>query len=170
MHEQKPLDENHLDDQLVKFTDRILETERSDGELDLSTQDELRALQETVILLKKGILESEPDQEMADRMRANLVSEWRASRQTEVRETLWERVRRMNPFQRSSWQSSSSARRNLAMSFAVAAVIIVIGFIIFSPPLPSGQPAAAFGAGKFVILFVGVVAGLFLIWTIRRKD
>jgi len=172
MHEHPRLDDQNLDDQLAAFTDRLLAKEGSEGDLDLSPNPELRELQETLVLMKMAAGDTQPGQDMADRIRNNLVAEWRESGIEKQPVSLWERVRQFSPFHKTAWQSTVSRQRTFALSFAVAlAAVVVAAVFVVSPSTEINLLATAGGQFAFLgTIVVGIIAGAIMLWARRSKD
>src|SRR5574341_1254608 len=66
-----------LDDELARFTDRLLGGEPPDTQESAGVDTELTELERTAARLHHAFGAGGPDRAMADRIRANLASEWR---------------------------------------------------------------------------------------------
>ncbi len=159
----------YLDDEFAAFTDRLLSGDQS-GNKEMFAQDqELRELQETAVRIRRAFEAVDPSRAMAERIRDNLVAEWRESGLGEGPAPFWKR------WMRSDSQSSraSIAGRRPVYALAMAASIILLGILV-SFLIPTVAPSLTGGAGAdgsmvWLILVLGVVAAGIVWWGARHR-
>lgn len=82
---------HHLDDEFAAFVDRLLSGDVSGSQEMLAQDQEFRYLQETAERLHRTMESVQPDRAMAERIRDNLVAEWRESNLGERATSFWKR-------------------------------------------------------------------------------
>jgi hypothetical protein len=173
MADQNTPNPQHLDDELARFTDSLLD-DRDSEMLEATAQDqELSELQQTAVRLKRAFESDEPDKAMARRIRANLVKEWHdaspGARQGSG--SLWQR-----------WQRSLTLPRLASQqvyAFSAFIVIMVAGVLILvlSPDTSGGGnlPGSAGSLGELppfvlpVTLVLGVALAGVVGWFVRQR-
>ncbi|MEW5871925.1 MAG: hypothetical protein AB1894_21835 [Chloroflexota bacterium] len=171
MVEYNDLKPQRLDDLLAEFTDRLMSMNASE-DLPLDSQDqELKALQETVILLKRALADERPSPVMAERIRRSLSVEWkRADRKYQKAPGL---VDRAKDFLGSLGQSVQHSRqRSFALSFAAVAVLVVLVVLLAAPELVEPITGVAWGSEEWVpaVIILLALFVLGLLWLLRSKD
>ena len=170
MSEHLDLNDQKRDEQLADFTDKLLSKGEA-ADASLASQDsELRALQETVMLLHEAIAEERPSPGMADRIHTSLVDEWRQAgtgeQQDPDREQEWARglLRRLgSPFKR-------PRRRNLAFGFVAVMAVLLLAVVLLSPDIGFDLTATAgMGGLGLPLTLVLVLAGGGIIWWLFRS-
>jgi len=159
--------DKELDDELVEFTDKLLSREI----LEKSKMNaENLELQETIVLMKKYLDTSLPDEEVADRIRSNLVKEWH---KIEVGERMpfWKKLSQQFQVLNSSWQSTRNRRRVQTFVLAVAAVAVLVAALVLFPSGQDAMAATAGGRGSLSPVFIGliVVSGIIAIAALIRS-
>jgi hypothetical protein len=141
------------DDRLADFTDRLLAGKIEQDVTHRESDPELVQMQETLQQLRKAFPPAQDDAEMRNRIRARLTAEWRNNIPVQTAK-------------KSMWFSN----RTLSLSFAVAAVAIVVLIVSF---LPQGQAGISGTAGTGatwipLAIFLIIIAGL-IFWQLRKK-
>jgi len=173
MNEHLSMDDQRLDELLAESTDRILSMDTK-VEVDSATRHpELRALENTVVLLKRAIADQEPSQATSDRIRARLVAEWHQSHIRERRAAA--RKRRESKWNPLSWARripSLRTQRAFALSFTVLAILLLIAVLLFFPEIEGSNLTATVGEQigllPIILLAVLVVAAI-LFWVTRHR-
>jgi hypothetical protein len=142
------------DERLADFTERALAGKMDQVELD--ADDELIALEKTILRLKRAIPPAGLDQAEAKRMQVRFKARIRREAQQE-RQPFWKKWFEPQP------------RLQFAMAFAVAAALIA--FVIVSPSIPGSSTSGTAlnpATGTFV---VAALAGILfvLLWIKRRR-
>lgn len=167
MDERKPMDNRQLDDQrldnqLAEFTDRLLQGAK---DVSLSTQDaELRALQNTVKMLKTAVVDDQPSQEVAGRIGASLQREWQKQHPVRKNDDA------LASFKQFLRRPGRVAPRTFALGFAAMFVLALVIFYL-SPALsspPTGTAGGSSGLIPLAAIVVVVVVGLIWFWRSRR--
>ena len=153
-----------IEDQLANFTDLILEKTAKKDENPFAPDPELRALEETVLRLKKTFREDRPNEAILTRMHKNIVTQWQQEKNRKS-EHSWEK---WIP-SRQKWIPQRSRQRATMLSYAA----LVLGVLLVSVFLFNGaytdQPAATgqnLTAG-FLVTIIAVI--VFAISFFRRN-
>ena len=146
------------EDQLVNFTDNILS--ENTVELDatpFAPDPKLRDLQHTALRLKNAFREDGPSEEVIQRMRKNIVTQWQ--QESKKSKPFWEKWLNLLQPSNQGWQSQRRRQRISMFSYAA----VVLGVFLISIFLLNGaysdQPAATghnLGAG-FLVAFIGAI-------------
>jgi Tol biopolymer transport system component len=122
--------ESHSDNALADFTDRLLSGNEED-DLDLADDQELRDLQETVVLLRRVLRGGPPDRRRISQMQSKLNREYRQSYSSPL-EPFWRRWLRPLLPAPTQWRSNRARRRNFALGLAVAVFVpLLISLLLF---------------------------------------
>lgn len=172
MLENHELSNRHLDDLLAEFTDRILSMEEVER-VSFSTQDpELRALEETALLLRKVVGVQRPSKALSERIRANLVAEWQGSEVSPRSRYQTDQRLTRNWLHRLGWRSNLRTRRNLALGLVSIVAILVVAVLFFSPAVGSNLTGTASGQASLIaiilVLVIAAAAVIYWILTSRR--
>jgi hypothetical protein len=161
--------EPSLADQLADFTDRILSDETlGQEEATFAPEPGLRALEQTAQRLKAAFAENEPDPTVIQKMRNNIIEQWR-QQENHASESIWHTLTSRFVTPRQKWTSLQSRKRfNIAVSLATLVVLLLVAipFMKISGtglPGASGQNPSAF----VLIALVGLI--LLALWLFRRK-
>lgn len=157
--------ENSFDEQLANFTDSILEKNAAkEDEQPLSSDQELRALEQTALRLKNAYHEEGPSEEVIRRMHKNITRQWQQQK-SQRRESFW---KNWIPT-RQKWQSQRSRQQLLVAMSLVTFVVLMLVCIPYFNGIGPDQPAASGqnGGAGFMVAVLGVI--LFAIWFFRRK-
>jgi hypothetical protein len=157
---------NTVEDQLADFTDNILSGKIGNtDETPLTPDPELQALEKTSLRLKNAFYEDGLSEEAIQRMRNNIVAQWRQKEKKE-RKPFWKTWMPSG----TKWQSQRS-RQRLSMAISLS---LLIALMLVSIPFLNGnstdQPATSvqsFNIG-LVVVFCGLI--LLAIWISRRKN
>jgi len=154
--------ERHNNDELARFTDRVMNGEVPPISDPAGEDGELAGLMQTVAGLERTFSASGPDTARARRIKANLMKEWEVSGPSTQRETLWKRLL-------PGW--SAVTRRQIA-GYAVGVVaLLVIAAAFF---LPGGAPGAASAGGGVPVPTLLIVGGLAVLigvfWWLNRPS
>ena len=147
-----------IDDQLANFTDNILEKDAAkEDEHPLSSDPELRALEQTALRMKNAFRKDGPSEEVIQRMRKNIVTQWQ--QESKKSKPFWKKW--LNLLQPSNHGWQSQRRRQRISMFSYAAVVLGVFFIsiFLLNGAYSDQPAATghnLGAG-FLVAFIGAI-------------
>ena len=159
-----------IEDQLVEFTDNILDdTDIDQDEATFAPDPDLRALEETVLHLKRTFDDTDPDEVAIQRMRNNIVREWRQE-EIELSQPFWHKwIQALKPSEQ-KWQSRQS-RQRLSMAISLAALLVLMLISIpFMDATGSNQPGASGqNPGAVVIIVFGGLI-LLVLWLFRRKS
>jgi len=157
-----------LDQQLANFTDAALSGAQLETQEMMTQNQELRALQETVLRLQRAFGTRAPDEAMANRVRSNLIAAWRQQQSDLQAESWWQRWSR-----RIAGGQTGRAWRPIYALAVVIVVILSMTLLFPGSPAPGGGglPGAAGGLGGLIpaMLILGVVLVAVCIWLIRRK-
>jgi hypothetical protein len=165
----KPQNDNRtIEDQLADFTDQILEENANQDKNPFVPDPELRALEQTALRLKNAFREDGPSEAVIERMRQNIVLQWK-QQESKTSEPFWKRfLSACQPFGQ-KWQSQRNRQRwNLAVFLATAAFLMLVSIPLLNK-VSSIQPAAS-GQNLNVTIFIAF-GGLILLalWFFRRK-
>jgi len=156
-----------LDQQLANFTDEVLSDAQLETQAMMAQNQELRALQEIVLRLKRAFGTRQPDEAMANRVRSNLIAAWRQQQSDPQRDAWWQRW-----YRRIAGGQTGRVWRPI-YALAVVIVVILATTLLFpaSPAPGGGLPGAAGGLAGFIpaLLILGVVLVVVYIWLTRRK-
>ena len=168
MNESIPNDDPLLDEQIVEFTDRLLEAQA--GDVEISDDPELHSLQETILWMAEAVEKDQPDPAMANRIRTNLAAEWHKSHPQVQPVSFWARLKALNPFQGQGWQSQRSTQRRFAMGFAYAALAVLVLGLLFVQVLAPTTATAGGPAGFAFFALIGVaLAVVAILWWVTRS-
>jgi hypothetical protein len=157
-----------LDDKLAEFADQVLNGQVSplaglDGE-----DEEMRTLAQTVMSLSEQFDSDQPDSEMAERIKARLLTEWHRTNpvvQTAAPNLRW--------WQKLLASRPSSYGQQQALTFALAVIIVVILVAVLLSPLSMDGTlpgTAEMGEGALIVaLLLGAVLVGALFWFSRRR-
>jgi sterol desaturase/sphingolipid hydroxylase (fatty acid hydroxylase superfamily) len=162
----KPNDQRLLDDRLAEFTDRLMTA--GDEELSLAAQDrELRALQGTVLLLKRALVDQQPERAVAERIRARLVFEWNAAHAQAHRDARQEQSWPGRMLR--GWRRQMTSRpRAFALSYVAVSLLMLLVVLILAPSIEAVVTGTAGGSGwapflmAFIVMMIFVV--IWLVW------
>lgn len=172
MVEHHELSNRHLDDLLADFTDRILSMNDVER-VSLSTQNpELRALEETTLLLRKAVGVQRPSKAMSERIRANLVAEWHESGVSSRPKSQPDQRLIRNWLQKLGWRPTVRRRRTLALGLVSILAILVVAVLFFYPEVGSNLTGTASGQASLIsiilVLVVVAIAVIYWIFNSRR--
>jgi hypothetical protein len=162
-------DKLEIEDQLANFTDLILneKTDKKD-ENSFAPDPELRALEETVLRLKKSLSEEGPSEAVIRRMQKNINREWQQQK-IAAGKPFWGKWFSALWPTRQKWHPLRSRRRLSMVVYAVPVLVLFFISIFLYNGVYSDQPAATgqnLGAG-LLVAFGGLV--LFAIWFFCHK-
>jgi hypothetical protein len=145
---------------LADFTDKLLSGEKNDLPVD-GPDNEMRALADTILRLKRAFPERELDPASVKRMKNLVMKRWSAEKQ---KKPDWlESIRQ-------AWRTPAT-RQQLGLAFAMIAIAGIL--IIASPILFTGSGSVTATAGSHVSeAFIWIVLGVLavcLAWFLRRK-
>jgi len=149
-----------LDNQFADYTDNILNEKNAKlDETPVTSDPELRALEQTALRLKNAFRDDGPSEKVIQRMHKNIITQWQ-QQENQKSVPFWEKW--MPSGQK--WQSQH-ARQNKAVLLYAATVlgVFLISFLLFSGGY-SDQPAATghnLGIGILVAGLGIVVAAWF---------
>ena len=172
MFEHHELSNRHLDDLLAEFTDRILSLEDVER-VSLSTQDpELRALEETALLLRKVVGAQRPSKALSERIRANLITEWQGLEVSPRQRFEVDQRLTRNWWRKLGWRPNLRTRRTLALGLVSIVAILVVAVLFFSPEVGSNLTGMASGQASLIaiilVLVIAAAAVIYWILTSRR--
>ena len=153
-----------IEDQLANFTDLILEKTAKKDENPFAPDPELRALEETVLRLKKTFQEDRPNEAILTRMHKNIVTQWQQEKNRKS-EHSWEK---WIP-SRQKWIPQRSRQQLSMLSFAAMVLVVFFISIFFFNGVYTDQPAATgqnLTAG-FLVTIIAVI--VFAISFFRRN-
>lgn len=165
MNNQYKMNDHNLDNRLADYVDALLA-----GESPTSQETDLEALQETVIKLKKVLVDDIPSPEMSERIQKKLAVEWAKQKTApgtqKVSTSSWRRLlrERFN-------LPSLAAPRTFAWSFVTVAVLVLVALLLLNPDFSNNITGTALGQGGWIpviVIIVGVVA-LGLVWFFRSR-
>ncbi len=162
--------DKYFDDLLAEFADQVVDGQ-SPQVIDSSQETTFRDLQEVILAIHDSVSVEIPDVQTADRIKHNLLEEWKSGFGKEgqvVKRESW--LDKMFPRKRTGWQSTSRRNRNLAVQVAVAAVI-VLALIIPLLSTPETTPGTAFGTSSLNAAFILLVilSAAYFLWYRRKK-
>ncbi len=142
------------DDQLAEFTDQVLAGKIN--QTASNVDEELLALEETVLRLKTAFPPSQLGRPAINQMQARLNA--RIKKEQEVAKT---------PF----WQKwfNSSARPQFAMALAAVAVIALLVVFLPNETTGSSTTATALASPQNYIAVIALLAVVLILWNMRRK-
>lgn len=156
------------DDELAAFTDEILGKRTPQDKDPFSPDPDLRALQQTVLHLKNTHPDDEPSEAAIQRMRQNIVAQWK-QRASLTRAPFWKRFFPARKPASQKWQSLNIRRRKSLAIYLATAVLVLFVSILLLKNTGLLQPAASgqnLNAGIF-IAFGGLI--LLALWFFVRK-
>lgn len=159
-------DNKTIEDQLAKFTDRILEKSTATNKEEIAQGPELRALEQAAQRLKNAFKDDGPSEAAIQRMRQNILSEWKQQERM-ARKPIWRRFVPKSSEQK--WRSQRNRQRwSMATSVVVVAGAMLVTMILsnegdFNQPAASGQ-----NLNSGVLVVMGVLL-LLVVWIFRRK-
>ncbi len=140
------------DDLLADFTDRVLDGKTS--VLASPEEEELRALEQTILRLHQAVPKSSLDEKTFKRMQADFKV----------------RARKAGSSSKPAWQSQTT-RQRLVLAFA--AIVVVVAIFISLPFLTSNpgsvQGTAGVEAQGIILLAAAVCIVVLIFWLGRRK-
>lgn len=155
------------EEELADFADQVL-SENAEADQDPSAPDpEMRALQQTVLRLKKALPEDGPSDAAVFRMRQNIVRQWK--QQENQPSSSWKRSLSLHKLFGLRWESQDRRRRKTMVVYLGTALLLLLVSFPFLYDEPSLQPAASGHHWNASIFFA--VSGLILLglWFFRRK-
>ncbi len=143
------------DDQLAEFTDQVLAGKIT--QTASNADEELLALEETVLRLKTAFPPSQLNKSTINQMQTRLNARMKKEREAE-RQPFWQK-----------WFSGSNARPQFAM--ALAAVAMVALLVVFLPNEAPGSSttATAQASPQNYIAVIALLAVVLILWNMRRK-
>jgi len=162
----------YLDDELARFTDRLLAGEPPDTQESAGVDTELLEMQKTAARLNHAFGSGQPDRAMADRVRANLASEWSRVFSRPRTASVWRNLRQGVSTVGGGVRSASPTRRIVGWAFAA---VVLIALVLLLPLDLSGELAGSAGQqSEGVINPVFLVGGLVVLggvvwWLLRSK-
>jgi hypothetical protein len=160
-------DHRIIEDQLADFTDRMLERTAVEDKEKLAQDPELRALEQTAQRLKSAFSEDGPSEEVIQKMRQNIILEWK-QRESQASNSFWRKFSFVQKPREQKWQSQRDRQHwSMIRSLASLAVVMLISILLlnktdFDQPAASGQ-----SLNSGVLAATGVL--LLFLWIIRRK-
>lgn len=152
----------NLDDELAAFSDRVLSGDADIEALTTTATDpELRALEETVLLLQRAMHSGGLSEARARRMQRSVLSRWRENQARG-------RLRGLNPF--GGWRSQQTRRRiGLALSLAVIALLMLALVPSLFGVNTNLSGSAGWEAINAIVLIALIGFVLLAAWFFRRK-
>ena len=158
-----------LDDKLAEFADQVLGGQISPS-TDLVNEDqEMRSLAQMVMLMSEEFGSDQPSPDMAERIKAKLVTEWQRSdlsgRTTNPGRQWWQRL----------IPGRIGYRQQQIFTFALVAITVIVLVIVMLSPLSTGGTfTGAAGADENtpllpILLLLGVAMLSILAWFLRRR-
>jgi hypothetical protein len=157
-----------IENELAEFTDQILDESSTLDKIPLTPDPKLRALEQTVLQLKNTFKEDGPSEAVIQRMRQNIVMQWK-QQESNVSLPFWKKLYSLFKPDRQKWQSQRNRQRwNVAISLATVAVLMLIGIPLLNK-VSSSQPAAS--GQNLNVSVVAAFGGLILlaVWFLRRR-
>lgn len=155
--------DQHLDNEIAAFTDQLLNGETSASLAATSESQELRQLQETIILLKQAVDADQPQADFAKHLRQELAAQWRRQQNGQQRGLL-DKVR--------DGLRALENPRTAGSAALVAALVLMMIVLVFTSPAVS-EPLEGTALGDSALLPIVLVIGAFVIgviaWSIWRK-
>ena len=170
MNKPDKMNNQNLDNLLADFADGLL----GEGHVDsLTIQNaELMALQETVMLLKRALVDELPDVAMSARIRGNLAAEWEAQKtQDKIRlsNTTGNWYKKL---QKQLNLRSLFAPRTFAFGFAAVALVVLVVVFLINPDIGTEVVGSAIGPAGWlpaaIVLISAGILGLFMYLRSRR--
>jgi len=165
----KSKNDNHaVEKQLADFTDQILEgTDQGDKE-PFSSDPELRALQQTALHLKNAIPKEGLSEAAIQRMRQNIVMEWKQQKH-KTNKSFWKRFFFARKPSEQKWQSRHSRRRqSQRVSFATLVLLLFVSIFLMNRVSSAQLAASGQNLNGSLFLACGVLILLGL-WFFRRE-
>lgn len=164
-----PNNDRLIDEQLATFTDNILNG-TAKGNEDLSTtNNELHALQKTVLRLKNTFPEDGPSDEAIQRMRQNVIQQWKKQQESKSSQNFLTKFLSTLQFPRQKWQSQRHRRRRALTFSAAAAAFLLLLISPFVNRVGSPQLAASGQSLTFsLLILLGGSIG-FAVWFYMRR-
>ncbi|MBN2547586.1 MAG: hypothetical protein JXB15_00390 [Anaerolineales bacterium] len=161
------MEDKQLDDQLAEFTDRLLEKGQADRPGFSVDNQELRALEETVVCLKEELVHPLPGVAMAARIQARLVSEWRKAQRS--RRPFQDRGESWLDKLRNIWLGPG--QRRLALGLTTFLVVALVAAWLLIPNVGGNLTGTAGVEGELapfiiILLLMGLII---LIWLALRR-
>ena len=162
-------DERFKKDQLVDFTDHILNEKKTiEDKTSFATDPELRALEQTAMRLKQAFHEDGPSEMAIKRMHNHIVTQWQEEK-IKKNQPFWEKWITTTIPSVQQWQSQRNRqRRSIAIS-VTALVILVLVCVPFFSGIDSDQTAASGHYLNFGLLAASGGLILFSIWLFHHK-
>lgn len=150
---------------LAEFADQVIDGQ-SPQTADSSQETIFRELQEIILAIHDNVRVESPDVQTADRIKHNLLKEWK-SEQAAIRESWLDKI---FPRKQTGWRSTSRRNRDFAFQIAVAVVAVLV-ILISVVPSTDPQPATALGDSSLTITIslIVILGGSYLWWTRRKK-
>jgi hypothetical protein len=105
----KPIKDNRMiENELAEFTDQILDESSTLDKIPLTPDPKLRALEQTVLQLKNTFKEDGPSEAVIQRMRQNIVMQWK-QQESNVSLPFWKKLYSLFKPDRQKWQSQRTA-------------------------------------------------------------
>ena len=165
----KPQNDNRMiENKLTDFTDQILENRTIPDKNPFTPDPELRALEQTILQLKDALDEDGPSEAVIQRMRQNIVMQWK-QRESKVSHPFWKKLLSVFKPDRQNWLSQRNHQRwSMAISLATIAGLMLISIPLLNK-VSSNQPAASGQnlTGSVVVAFGGLI--LLAVWFLRRR-
>lgn len=168
MPEKSSSQPENLDDKLAEFADQVLNGQVSPlAGLD-DEDEEMRTLAQTVMRLNEQFDSDQPGSEMAERIKARLITEWHRTNpvvQTAAPKLRW--------WQKLLQNRPSSYGQQQVFPFALAAIVVVVLVAVLLSPLSMDGTlpgTAEMGESALIIaLLLGAVLVGALFWFSRRR-
>jgi hypothetical protein len=169
MSEKPTSQPNSLDDKLAEFADQVLGGQVPPAAGLDDEDEEMRLLAHMVMRLNEEFSADQPSSEMAERIKARLVTEWHKSdlgKQEMTSRTQW-------------WQGiaqgrASSYRQQQVFTFALVAITVIVLVVVMVSPLSTDGTltgtAGIEGSILLPVLLLGAVLLGVLVWFLRRRS
>jgi hypothetical protein len=157
-----------LDEQLADFTDDLLNGTIGEEESLSPTDPELRVLQQTALRLKNAFPEDGPSEAAIQRMRQNVVRQWK-EQEMKTSKPSWVNFLSTRKPRGQKWQSQRARQRLSQVWYLATIAVLVVISLPLMKKVGSAQPAAS---GQNLGFSLFVVLGSFLIfavWFYNRK-
>lgn len=159
------------DELLAAFTDQVLDAHQDELVVPTTDDPDLRALEQTVLRIKKTFGNEMPTMQTAQRIRSRLEKEFRLEQQKVQARSSPQEPDHPGWLSRLIRRSNVQRQRTLALGLAFACIILLASLVVFFPNMES-PPAGAAGMVTewlpLVVVFL-VVAVVAVIWLVRAK-
>ncbi len=145
--------ETRLDDQLADFADKALS---GDVKVDRLSGEEMRPLQETVLMMKSAVQQARPSQASVVRMRTNLLVAWQKERRADAETNV-------------SLAGFFAIYQRPIVTIGALLIFVAVAGLFFLPAEGSSLAATAEAAGgvsSFVL--IGLLLLVIILWANRR--